>query len=104
MAAIGVLILLTAMGASWVARGLLLRTLRERHPHVFAELGQPSPRKLTSVLPRHGNLKVEFWKFLWGGKVFLIRDRQASMLASIALLADVGLAIWAALLLWSAAA
>ena len=104
MAAVGVLILLVAMGTSWAVRGLLLRTLRERHPLVFAELGHPSPRNLASVLPRHGDLQVKFWRYLWGGKVFLIQDRQASMLASVALLADVGMAIGAALLLWSAAA
>lgn len=104
MAGVAVLTLLAAMGTSWVVRGLLLRTLQERHPGVFAELGQPSQRNLASVLPRHGDLQVKFWRYLWGGKVFLIRDRQTSMLASIALLADVGLAIGAALLLWSAAA
>jgi hypothetical protein len=103
-AAVGVLILLTGMGAGWLARGLLLRTLRDRHPEVFAELGHPSARNLASVLPRHGDLQVKFWRYLWNGKVFLIQDRTASMLALIALFADAGLAIGTALLLWSAAA
>ena len=102
MAAVGVLILLGAMGASWMARSLLLRTLRDRHPLVFAELGHPSQRNLTSILPRHGDLQLKFWKYLWSRKLFRIRDRQASILAAIALLADVALVVGSGLLLWSA--
>ena len=103
MAAVAILILLAGMGVGWLVRNRLLRLLRDRHPGVFAELGYPSVRSLASVLPRHGEVQVRFWRYLWGGKVFRINDRGASVLASIALLADAGLVIGAALLLWSAA-
>ena len=102
MAAVGVLILLGGMGTSWMARGLLLRTLRDRHPLVFAELGHPSQRNLASILPRHGDLQVQFWKYLWSSKVFRTQDYQVSILAAIALLSDVALVAGAGLLLWSA--
>lgn len=102
MAGVAVVIILAAMAGSWLSRGLLLRVLRSRHAHVFAELGQPSTRQLASVHPRHGNLQILFWTYLWSGRVFGIGDRLVSALALVALLADAALAAGVVALLWSA--
>jgi hypothetical protein len=90
------------MAGSWLVRGLLLRTLRSRHPREFAELGNPSPRQLASLLPRYREMQIQFWKYLWGGGVFMVKDRLVSGLAAAAMLADVALAVGVALFLWSA--
>jgi len=97
-----IVIVLAAMAASWLVRGLLLRTLRKRHPGEFAGLGQPSNRQLASLFPRDRELQLQFWKFLWGGKVFRVPDALVSGLAAVALLADVALVVGLAILLWSA--
>jgi len=97
-----VVIILVAMAASWLFRGLLLRILRERHPDEFAELGQPTYRQLASLFPRFQDLQIQFWKYLWGGKVFRVKDRLVSILGWAALGADVALAVGVVLLLWSA--
>jgi hypoxanthine-guanine phosphoribosyltransferase len=102
MSGVAIVIIIAAMAGSWLFRGLLLRTLRTRHPPEFAELGRPSYRQLASLFPRYREMQIRFWKYLWGGKVFLVDDRLVSGLAGAALLADVALAIGVALLLWSA--
>lgn len=97
-----VLLILAAMGGGWLSRRLLLGLLRARHPGEFDELGNPSTRQLGSVLPRHQEVQLRFWKYLWGGQVFRLGDGHASALAVAALLCDAALAVGMALLLWSA--
>lgn len=103
MAAAAILVLLGAMGCGWVFRRLLLGSLRSRHPGEFAALGQPSSRQLASLLPRHQELHLRFWKYVWGGKAFLLHDRRVSSLAGAALISDVAVAGGFIALLWFAA-
>jgi hypothetical protein len=77
--------------------------LRDKHPPEFAALGHPSNRRLASLLPRDQELQVQFWKYLWGGRIFMVNDKLVSKLAVAALFADVALAIGVMMLLWSAA-
>lgn len=99
---IAVAIILTSMASGWLLRTLILRTLRSKHPLEFAELGHPSSRRLASLLPRYGEMQIQFWRYLWGGKIFLMKDQLMSGLASAALISDVALAAGVVLLLWSA--
>ncbi|MBL0142949.1 MAG: hypothetical protein IPP91_12820 [Betaproteobacteria bacterium] len=99
---VAVLILLAAMASGWMLRALLLRTLRTRHPREFEALGNPSARHLSSMLPRHNEMHVQFWKYLWEGKVFLLKDDLATGLAWAALTSDVTLVASVVLLFWSA--
>jgi len=102
MTGVAITIILLAMAVSWIIRGLLLRQLRDRFPDEFAALGYPSRRQLASMLPRYQELHIRYWKYIWGGKGFLVNDKLVSSLAGAALLADVALAIGAIVLLWSA--
>lgn len=102
MTGVAVLTILGAMAGSWLFRGLLLRTLRLRHPDEFAGLGSPSMRQLTSLFPRFREMQIRFWRYLWGGQVFLVRDRLVVGLAWAALIADFVLAIGVAMLVWAA--
>lgn len=97
-----VLLFFAAMAGSWLFRFALLRTLRLRHPAEFAALGAPSSRQLESMLPRHQEMHLRFWKYLWGGKAFLLGDRLVSGLALTALLSDVVLGGSAVALVWFA--
>jgi len=98
----GVLILFAAMAGSWLFRFALLRALRVRHPVEFAALGEPSSRQLESMLPRHQEMHLRFWKYLWGGSILLLGDRLVSALAMAARLSDVILAASAVALFWFA--
>lgn len=100
---VAVAIILVAMGCGWLLRALLVRTLRDRHPAEFATLGRPSSRSLGSMLPRHREMQLQFWKYLWGKEIFLLRDSLVSGLASAARIADVALVAGAIMLIWSAA-
>jgi hypothetical protein len=102
MAGLAIVIILLAMASSWLIRGLLLMLLRNRHPHEFAELGYPSNRQLASLFPRDQELQIQFWKYLWGGRIFLVNDKLVSSLAGAALIADVALVVGVIILLWSA--
>lgn len=95
-------IILASMACGWLLRVLLLRRLRTKHPREFAELGHPSSRQLGSLLPRYGEMQVQFWRYLWSGKVYLMKDNVASGLASAALISDVALGAGVVLLLWAA--
>ncbi|MEP7068886.1 MAG: hypothetical protein ABI789_06585 [Usitatibacter sp.] len=97
-----VLILLAAMASGWLLRLLLLKGLRTRHPGEFDALGNPSIRALSSFLPRYGEMQVQFWKYLWEGKVFLLKDAPLSALAWGALISDAALVAGVALLFLSA--
>jgi hypothetical protein len=103
MAGIAVMTILAAMAGNWLFRGLLLRELQTRHPDVFSELGRPSAPHLASIHPRHAEMQIRFWKYLWGGSVFSRRDKRISCLAVLAMLADVGLAVGVVALIGSAA-
>lgn len=102
MANSAVFMLLMAMAGSWLCRALLLRRIRTKHPDEFAALGSPSDRQLTSLLPRHQEMHIRFWTYLWGGKVFLIKDRWVSGLALLALISDTLLAGSMVFLFWVA--
>ena len=102
MAALGIVIILGAMAGSWLFRGLLLRSLRIRHPREFADLGYPTYQQLSSLFPRFRELQLRFWKYLWGGKVFRLNDKRISGLAWAALAADVALLVGVVVLLSSA--
>jgi hypothetical protein len=103
MAGVAIVAILGGMGGSALFRGLLLRRLERRHPTVFAELGRPSARQLTSLLPKHGELQVQFWKYLWGRGAFSSGDKMVSALAAGAVLADLALLAGVVLLFWVAA-
>jgi hypothetical protein len=92
------------MGSSWLFRNLLLRVLQEKHPDEFAALGQPTSQQLASLSPRLQELHIQFWKYLWGGKVFQVKDRLVAGLAIGALFADAALIVGVAIFLWFAAA
>jgi len=96
------LILLAAMACGWIFRLLILRMLRIRFPREFAELGEPSNRQIVSLSPRLQELHIRFWKYLWGGKVFLINDRHLSFLAWVALISDIAVAGSVVVLVWLA--
>ena len=103
MAGMIILFLLGAMAGSWLFRVLLLRVLRLEHPEEFVALGQPSNRQMTSLLPKHQDLHVALWRFLWGGRAFRIGDPRVADLAWAALASDVVLLGSTLLLFWVAA-
>ncbi len=100
MTGVAIVIILLAMGCGWLFRNLLLRVLRERHPREFAALGQPTSQQLASLSPRLQELHIQFWKYLWGGKIFLIKDRLVASLAGAALIADAALIGGVVIFLW----
>lgn len=100
---LAVFVLLGAMASGWLARQLLLRTLRTRHPGEFDALGSPSDRQLSSLLPKHQDVQLKFRKYLWGGQIFRLEDRLVSALAAAALLSDAAMAAGAVVLFWAAA-
>ena len=99
---VAVAIILASMASGWLLRVLVLRTLRIRHPAEFAALGHPSSRQLSSLLPRYREMQIQFWRYLWGGKIFALKDKLVSGLASAALISDVALGVGVVLLLWAA--
>jgi len=103
MTSVAIVIILLAMGSGWLFRSLLLRVLRQRHPAQFAALGHPTSQQLASLSPKLQDLHLQFWKYLWGGKVFEVDDRLVSILAVAALLADAALIVGVAVFLWFAA-
>ncbi len=102
MTGVAIVTLLLAMGCGWLFRNLLLRVLRERHPDEFAALGQPTSRQLASLSPKLHELHLRFWKYLWGGRVFQVKDNLVALLAAGALLADAALIAGIAIFLWLA--
>ena len=99
---VAVAIILSSMASGWLLRVLLLRTLRNRHPGEFAALGHPSSRQLGSLLARNGEMQIQFWRYLWSGKIFSMKDKLVSGLASAALISDMALGGGMVLLLWAA--
>lgn len=101
---IGILVMLAAMIAGWAIRRLLMKRLRDRHPDEFTALGEPTSRKLASLLPRHQGVQVAFWRYLWNGNAFRLNDGLACGLAWAAIACDAAFAIGTVVLLASAAA
>lgn len=91
------------MAGSWLFRFLLIRALRFRHPAEFALVGEPTSRQLESLLPRHQEMHLQFWKYLWSGRPFLLGDWLVSTLTAATLLSDLALAGSVAALFWLAA-
>ena len=104
MTGIAIVTILLAMGSGWLFRNLLLRVLQEKHPEEFAALGQPTSKQLASLSPKLQELHLQFWRYLWGGKVFQVKDRLVAGLAVGALLADAALIVGVAIFLWFAGA
>ncbi|MBA3032196.1 MAG: hypothetical protein KKF85_12335 [Gammaproteobacteria bacterium] len=104
MTGVAIVTILVAMGSGWLFRNLLLRVLRERHPDEFAALGQPTSQQLASLSPKLQELHLQFWRYLWGGKVFQIKDGLVTGLAGAALLADAALIVGVVVFLWYAGA
>lgn len=104
MTGMAIVTILLAMGCGWLFRNLLLRVLRERHPDEFAALGQPTSRQLASLSPKLHELHLRFWKYLWGGRVFRVRDGRVALLAVGTLLADAVPLVGVAIFLWLAGA
>jgi hypothetical protein len=100
---ISIFILMGAMAAGWLSRRLLLDVLRTRHPREFESLGNPSHKQLSSLSPRNREVQVSFWRYLWEGKAFLLKDGLVSGLAWVALISDAVLVAGAVLLVWSVA-
>jgi hypothetical protein len=97
-----VLALFAAMAGSWLFRFLLIRVLRLRHPEEFALIGEPTSRQLESLLPRHQEMHLQFWKYLWSGRPFLLGDWLVSALTTATLLSDLVLAGSVVSLFWLA--
>ncbi len=87
-----VLVLFSAMAGSWLFRFLLVRALQRRHPADFAAIGEPTSRQLESLLPRHQEMHLRLWKYLWSGRAFLLGDGLVSLLAAATLLSDLAVA------------
>ncbi|MFH1870731.1 MAG: hypothetical protein ABIK82_23020 [Pseudomonadota bacterium] len=104
MTGIPIVTILLALGSGWLFRNLLLRVLRERHPEEFAALGQPTSQQLASLSPKLQELHIQFWKYLWGGRIFQVKDSLISILAMGALLADAALVVGVVIFLWFAGA
>ena len=101
MSGLAIIIILLAMASSLLIRGLLLQSLQKSHPQEFADLGYPSIRQLASLFPRDQELQIQFWKYIWGGRIFLVNDKLVSALAGAALITDIVLIAGVILLLWS---
>ena len=86
-------IIMAGMGGGWLFRTLLLRLLRTRHPDDFAGLGSPSTRQLASLYPRFQDLQIAFFRYLWGGAVFRVKDPAVALLGAAALACDAALVV-----------
>lgn len=103
MTGAAVIVILVGMGGSWAFRELLIRTLRDKHPQLYAELGQPSSRHLASIIPRYQDMQIRFWRFVWSGRALRNADPIVSLLAAALVVANIILAAGAAALLWAVA-
>jgi len=81
-------------------RELLIKNLRTKHPQVYTELGEPTSRQLSTIIPRYQEQQIRFWKFIWGGKAFQIKDRDVSLLAMGILISNILLGFGVITLLW----
>lgn len=86
-----IVILLLGMGGSWLARRILVRVLRKRHPETFARLGEPTHKTMQSVLPRHNEMHLRLWGFLWGFGFLALRDAAVNALAIAAIACEAAL-------------
>ena len=98
---VAIFIILAGMGCGWAVRQFLITRMRSRHHGEFEALGSPSGRILSSGSPKHSEQHVRFWKYLWGGKFFLLNDGRVSILAAAALVSDAALVAGVVLLFWS---
>ena len=100
---VAIFIILAGMGCGWAVRQFLITRMRSRHKSEFEALGSPSGRVLSSAAPKHSEQHVRFWKYLWGGKFFLLKDGPVSALAAAAVVSDAAMVAGVALLFWSVA-
>jgi len=98
-----VIAILAGMGGGLLFRELLIRTIRTHHPETFTELGEPSSRKLSTIIPRYQDMQIRFWKFIWGGQAFRLRDQIVSILSVAILVSNIVLAAGVVGLLWAVA-
>jgi hypothetical protein len=101
MAGPAIVIILCGMAGGWLFRSFLLLRLRRRHPGEFAALGQPSIRLLASLVPRHQDTQIGFWRYLLSGKAFRLGDPLLSACTAVALASDFAMVCGVGLLLWS---
>ena len=97
-------VLLAGMGAGWALRRALLALLRKRHPEEFARLGRPTGKQLESHLPRHREMHLGLWRFLWNGDHRRVDDAQVARLVWGIRAADLVLALGAVALFAAVAA
>jgi hypothetical protein len=81
MTGLAVIEILVGMGGSWLFRELLIKTL----------------------IPRYQDMQIQFWKFVWGGRAFRVKDQVVTVLAAAILISNIVLAAGVILLLWSVA-
>lgn len=98
-----VIAILVGMGGSWAFRELLIKRLRRSHPQEFKDLGEPSGRHLYSIVPRHHEMQIRFWRFVWGGRAFRMKDDVLASLTAALLVSNIVLAVGVVVLLWSVA-
>jgi len=84
----------------WIFRELLIKNLRTRHPQIFTELGEPTSRQLSTIIPRYQEQQIRFWKFIWGGKAFQVKDRDVTLFAMGILVSNTLLGFGVVTLLW----
>ncbi len=96
-----VIAILAGMGGGLLFRELLIRTIRRHHPQTFSELGEPSSRKLSTIIPRYQDMQIRFWKFIWGGQFLRLRDNIVSILSVAILISNIVLAVGVVTLLWA---
>jgi len=104
LAGMAVLVMVVSLGAGWAFRMLLLKRLRTKYPQEFAALGEPNRRHLNSLLPRHHEVQLGFWKYLWGESAFQLKDPTVSALTWSARVSDVALTAGLLVLLLTVAA
>jgi len=103
MTGAAIIAILVGMGASWALRELLIRRLRDHHPETFAELGAPSGRHLSSIVPRYQDMQIRFWRFVWSGRALWSADPVVAWLATALVIANTVLAVGVVVLLWAVA-
>jgi hypothetical protein len=104
MTGAAIIAILIGMGASWALRELLIRRLRDHHPDNFAELGAPSGRHLSSIVPRYQDMQIRFWRFVWSGRALRSADPIVARLALALVVANLILGAGVVALLWLVAA
>lgn len=103
MTAYAVFVLLAGMIAGWALRRATIAVLRDRHPAEFARLGEPTGKQLLSHMPRHREMHLALFRFVWGFEFRAFPDALVRALAWATVLADLAMIAGALLLFFFAA-